>query len=85
MAESCTSVDQRVSLLEKDKHVYSLVSDLSMNEDKANSDMAQTCLTYLLQFNDKLRIGNVVESYNFLSHAATFWRIHVKKINCSLS
>ena len=84
MAESRTSVDQRVSLLEKDKHVYSLVSDLSMNEDKASSDMAQTCLTYL-QFNDKMGIGNVVESYNFLSYAATSWNIHVKKINCPLS
>ena len=64
----------------------SFVTEFGMNEDQANSDMAQTCLTYLLQFKgDESRIGNVVENYNFLSYAATFWNIHVKKIKCPLS
>ena len=64
----------------------SLVREFSMNEDKANSDMAQTCLTYLVQFKGLLSGNQVfVAQYKFLQYAATFWNLHVKKINSPLS
>lgn len=64
----------------------SLVSELSMNENKANSDMAETCLAYLLQFKDSAS-GNkdLGTKYKLLPYAATFWNLHVKKIKYPLS
>ena len=64
----------------------SIVSDFSMNEDKANSDMAEKCIAYLLQMRpaSSLRESDIAK-YKFLPYAATFWDLHVKKIKCPLS
>lgn len=64
----------------------SLVGEFSMNENKANSDIAETCLTYLLQLEDSV-LGNtgLGAKYKFLPYAATFWNLHVQNIECPLS